>query len=121
MKVRPPAWAAPPSPACMASENVWKSIWPRETMSETSCVVTPSCLLRNCRTGTPALVSWSRSSPCSFPRAATEEKMAPTSVIDLPLIWAVSATVDRTVRICAPELIPAADMEAATVAASPRL
>ena len=118
-KVSPPAWAAPPSPACMADANVAKSICPLLTMSETSADVTPSWDDRNCNTGTPALVSWSRSSPCSFPRAATEEKIAPTSDSDFPEIWAVSATVVRTVCICWPESTPAADNAAATDAASP--
>lgn len=67
----------------------------------------------------PLLMSWSMSSPCSLPLAATEPKMVPMSVRLRPLIWAVSPTVLRTLVICSPEATPEADRLAATVAASP--
>ena len=120
LKVSPAANAAPPRPSCMESANVWKSILPLDTMSETSSEVLPRCLASSWRTGTPELMSWSMSSPCSLPRAATLLKMVPMSVRLRPDICAVSATVLRTLVICWPDLMPAALRVAATVAASPR-
>ena len=40
--VLPAFRAAPPMPACIASANVWKSIFPSDTIFETSADVTPS-------------------------------------------------------------------------------
>ena len=119
LNVSPAANAAPPNPSCMASAKVWKSILPFETMSDTSSEVVLRCLASIWRTGTPELISWSMSSPWSLPRAATDPKMVPMSVSDRPEICAVSATVLRTLVICSPDAMPAADRLAATVAASP--
>ena len=83
----------------MAVANVLKSILPLDTMSETSSEVVFRCLASSWRTGTPELMSWSMSSPCSLPRAATEPKMVPMSVSERPLICAVSATVLSTLVI----------------------
>ena len=49
--------AAPPMPACIASANVWKSIFPFDTMSDTSPDVTPSLSANSCKTGMPDEVS----------------------------------------------------------------
>ena len=68
----------------------------------------------------PELMSWSMSSPCSLPRAATDPKIVPMSVRLRPLICAVSATVLSTLVSWAPSATPDADRLAATVAASPR-
>ena len=68
----------------------------------------------------PELMSWSMSSPCSLPRAATDPKIVPMSVRLLPLICAVSATVLSTSVSWVPSATPDALNDAATVAASPR-
>ena len=119
LNVAPAANAAPPNPSCMASANVWKSISPELTMSETCSLVLFRCLPSICNTGTPELMSCSMSSPCSLPRAATEPKIVPISVRERPEICAVSATVFSTLVNWSPEATPAAESEAATVAASP--
>ena len=62
----------------------------------------------------PLDMSWSMSSPWSFPRAATDPKIVPMSVRLLPLICAVSATVLRTLVSWSPSLMPEADRLAAT-------
>ena len=103
----------------MASANVWKSILPLDTMSDTSALVLPKWVASNWSTGTPELINWSMSSPCSLPRAATDPKIVPMSVRLRPEICAVSATVFNTSVICRPDLTPDADRLAATVAASP--
>ena len=103
----------------MASANVWKSILPLDTMSDTSALVLPKWVASNWSTGTPELINWSMSSPCSLPRAATDPKIVPMSVRLRPEICAVSATVFNTSVICRPDLTPDADRLTATVAASP--
>lgn len=119
VNVVPALCAAPPRPSCMASAKVWKSILPSETMSDTSALVLFRCLPSIWRTGMPLDMSWSMSSPWSFPRAATDPKIVPMSVRLRPLICAVSATVLRTCVSSPPSLTPEADRLAATVAASP--
>ena len=119
VNVVPADSAAPPRPSCMASAKVWKSILPSETMSDTSALVLFRCLPSIWRTGMPLDMSWSMSSPWSFPRAATDPKIVPMSARLLPLICAVSATVLRTLVSWSPSLMPEADRLAATVAASP--
>ena len=111
--------AASPSPSLMASEKVLKSIWPEETMSETSAVVLCRWSARSCSTGTPELVSCSMSSPMSLPRAATDEKMTPTSLKPRPEAAAAFATAWRLLVMSSPLLMPAAESVAAAVAASP--
>lgn len=117
-KVSPAASADPPRYLSNAVANVWKSTLPLETISDTSCVLTPSWSESACRTGTPRLVSWSMSSPCSLPRAITEVKIAPASLKPMPAICAVSPTVFNTCVNCSPGLMPDATALAATVAAS---
>lgn len=119
VNVVPALCAAPPRPSCMASAKVWKSILPSETMSDTSALVLLRCLPSIWRTGMPLDMSWSMSSPWSFPRAATDPKIVPMSVRLRPLICAVSATVLRTCVSSPPSLTPEAERLAATVAASP--
>ena len=118
--VLPASSAAPPMPLRIARSNVAKSIWPLETMSETSADVLPSSSPSNCSTGTPRLASCSMSSPCSLPRAATEPKIVPISDMLVPAIVAVSPTVFRTCSSSLPGLMPAATTPAAVVAASSR-
>ena len=118
VKVSPEESAAPPMPSSIAAWKVAKSICPFDTISETSAEVFPRCLLSICKTGTPAEVNWRRSSPWSFPRAATDAKIIPTSSIDRPEIVATSATLLSDAVMSLPDLIPAADNIAAEVAAA---
>ena len=120
VNVSAPFLAAPPMPAAMAASKVLKSIWPLVTISEISAEVLPRWVPSSCNTGMPDDMSWSMSSPCSLPRAATLPKMVPTSVRDRPEIAATSATVDSVLVISSPFLTPAAAIMAATLAASPR-
>ena len=117
--VSPDALAESPRPSRIASENVWKSIWPFDTMSETSAVVMCRWSARSWSTGTPELVSCSMSSPMSLPRAATDEKIVPMSLKLLPEAAATFATACRLLVMSWPLLIPAAESVAAAVAASP--
>ena len=118
--VSPVRFAAPPIPASIAAANVAKSIWPLETILETSAEVFPVCFASIWSTGTPELMSCSMSSPWSFPRAATDPKMVPMSVRERPEIAATSATVASVAVISLPFFTPAAAIIAATEAASPR-
>lgn len=117
-KVSPDVNADPPRYLSNAVANVAKSTLPLETISDTSWVDTPNWSESACSTGTPRLVSWSMSSPCSLPRAITDVKIAPASLKPMPAICAVSPTVFNTCVSCSPGLMPLATAAAATVAAS---
>lgn len=119
-KLSPADWAAPPRCSRMAASKSSKDTLPSETIFWASSAVTWKWSARYCRTGMPASMSWSISSPWSLPVAATLPKMTPMSLNSTPAICAVSPTVLRTVCNWPPCLTPEATRPAATLAASPR-
>ena len=118
-KLSPAFLAAPPMCSFMAASKSAKLTLPSETMSLAASVVVWKWSARYCRTGMPEPMSWSMSSPCSLPFAATWEKIRPMSWKLRPLIWAASPTVVSTPSRSPPCLMPDATSVAATLAASP--
>ena len=118
--VSPDFSAAPPMPASIAFWKVAKSILPAEAIADASAAVTPSSSASSCSAGMPASCSWLMTSIWTLFAAATLFQIPPISPIDVPAIVAASAA-SLSVRVRSwPGLTPAATVDAATPAASPR-
>lgn len=116
-----PDWrAAPPMPRSIAFWKRSKSISPLEDILPTSAAETPISSASSLRIGMPRSPSCAITSPWILPVPATLLKIDPMSVIDVPAIVEASATSLRVRVRSSPGFTPAATVEAATVAASPR-